>query len=100
MSRPSRTTTTTTPSSRSTSSGGGTISRPSSGTQVDITGTAKVVLVDGSKRYPVPGKVPEGRYTIEATFPGGSPLEVGSVRVGSGTTTIDCNERMELCRAQ
>ncbi len=96
MTRPrseSRTTTT-------RSSGGGSLSRPTSGSQVEVTGSAEVVLTDRSKRYPVPGKVPEGRYTIEATFPGGSALEVGNVRVGSDKVTIACNERMELCRAQ
>lgn len=74
------------------------MTRPGSGTQVDVEGGGSVVLVSGSKRYPVPGAVPAGKYEMEVTFEGSEPITVGKITVGSDTVTIRCNERMQICR--
>jgi hypothetical protein len=70
-----------------------------SGTQVDVEGNAKVVLISGDRRYPVPGQVPPGSYDIEATFSDGIPVNVGRMTVGeSGSHVVRCNENMGICR--
>ena len=59
-----------------------------------------MVLVSGGARYNMPGSVPIGRYDIEATFPGGSAVVVGSINVQGGSYRIACHPRFENCRVQ
>lgn len=63
-----------------------------------ISGDAEVVLIDGAQRYPLPSSVPQGRYAIEATFPGRAPFEAGKITVLQGEPlTVVCLERLGLC---
>jgi hypothetical protein len=74
---------------------------PSDKARISVTGGAKVVLVKRGSRYPVPGNVTSGKYDIEATFEGGEPVVVGTIKVEAGQpATIACNARMGICRAQ
>lgn len=73
------------------------------GTQVNLEGGATVRLIPtaGGSAVKVPGKVPKGRYKIEATFPGEPPFEVGKITVLDGEpATISCNDRMGICRVK
>jgi outer membrane biosynthesis protein TonB len=63
-----------------------------------VEGDAEVVaLVAGDKRYP-PGKVPAGKYTIEATFPGRGAVSAGTVTVpADGEVTVSCSRAFARC---
>ncbi len=62
---------------------------------------ADVALVGDGGRFAVPASVPEGKYSIEATFPGEQPVKVGSVRVpASGEVKISCNSNLGLCKSE
>ncbi len=102
-------------SSGGSSSGGGSVSSGSSGSSdsapsapsagaggggnISVSGPASVVLLSGGARYPVPGSVPDGKYEIEASFPGESAVTVGNITV-SGSHTVHCSARMGTCRVR
>ena len=72
----------------------------SSKSRVKVRGEADVVLIGNGQRISVPAKLAPGSYSIEATFPGEGPVELGKVDVKAGSdTTIQCNARMGICRA-
>jgi len=59
-----------------------------------------VELVAGEERYPVPGEVPAGRYTIEATF-GDEVVPSGTVAITEGSTVrLVCNSLFARCTAR
>jgi len=67
---------------------------------VTVSGGATVVLVNGGARYNMPGRVPAGTYDIEAAFSGEAGVVVGTIKVGGGSYTIHCSERMGTCRVR
>jgi serine/threonine protein kinase len=69
--------------------------------QVEVAGDAEeVVLVGTEGRYTAPATVPEGSYTIHATFPGREAVVAGRVAVHRGaTTTIRCSSGFSRCKA-
>ncbi|MCB9682067.1 MAG: hypothetical protein H6733_11435 [Alphaproteobacteria bacterium] len=73
--------------------------RPSA--SVAVTGDASaVVLVRQRKRYPVPGTVPAGPFSVLATFDG-AEVEAGTIRVATGaTTTVVCTASTTTCTAE
>lgn len=70
------------------------------GAPVKTKGDGQVVLIGGSGRFPVPGNVPPGRYDIEVTFDGASPVRSGKVDVGADGATVQCNADMGICRSR
>ena len=65
-----------------------------------MTGDGTVVLIAGSKRYPLPATLPAASYTIEVTFPGEPAVTTGKVRVKEGEdVVITCKSAMGICRA-
>jgi len=58
------------------------------------------VLVDtAGSRFPLPGTVPPGAYSVLVTFPDHSPASAGTVRVtGASTLELECLSRFALCR--
>jgi len=60
----------------------------------------QAVLVDSAgSRFPLPGAVPPGAYSVLATFPEHSPASAGTVRVtGASTLELECLSRFALCR--
>jgi hypothetical protein len=88
------------PPARSSGSSGGSASS-GGGQNVTVSGSATVVLLSGGSRHSVPGRIPAGRYEIEAAFPGESAVVVGNINVDSGGSyRIVCNERFGNCRVQ
>lgn len=82
-----------------------TVSSPpaSGGTgSVFLTGdTATVRLLGGPRIVEVPGPVPAGSYTIEASFGGGSPVAAGSLEVADGQRiTLSCRASLKRCIAR
>jgi serine/threonine-protein kinase len=65
---------------------------------VALDGDASAVeLVAGEERYPIPGEVPAGRYTIEATF-GDEVVPSGTVVVTEGSAVrVVCNSLFARC---
>jgi eukaryotic-like serine/threonine-protein kinase len=70
--------------------------------QVTLAGDAEEVLLMGNAgNFLLPASVPEGSYTIRATFSGREPLVAGSVAVHGGTTvTVRCSSGFTRCKAQ
>ncbi len=61
----------------------------------------KVVLVGQNGVFSVPGRVPEGSYTVRATFRGREPMGAGRVAVHAGATvTIRCSSGFTRCKSQ
>ncbi len=69
---------------------------------VGVEGDAeKVVLVGAAGAFTLPATVPEGSYTIRATFPGREPVVAGSAAVhGGSTVTVRCSSGFTRCKAQ
>lgn len=62
-------------------------------------GSATVRLVGAAGSFP-PGRVPVGRYTIEARFGDGTVDRSGSVEVKAGATVkLSCSAAMHTCVA-
>jgi hypothetical protein len=69
--------------------------------KVGFDGDGSVALIQGRRRFKIPGDVPAGKYEIEATFDGEAPVRTGSVTVVAGTPiTISCRQSMGICRAK
>ena len=68
--------------------------------RIKVTGNAQVVLVGDGGRYSVPGKVPPGKYDIEAKFGAEKAAIVGTVKVRKKSVTVACSDRMGICRAE
>ncbi|MDP2315461.1 MAG: serine/threonine-protein kinase [Pseudomonadota bacterium] len=69
---------------------------PTRGTVV-VSGAASVTL-EGPAGAAAPGPVPPGMYAVTVSFPGGTRITVGSVRVEAGRTTrLVCAERFATC---
>jgi len=66
--------------------------------RINLDGDASAVeLVAGEERYAVPGDVPAGRYTIEATF-GDEVVPSGTVAITEGSTVrLVCNSLFARC---
>ena len=69
--------------------------------RVEIEGDAdKVVLVGAAGYFVLPASVPEGSYTIRATFSGREPLVAGRATVHrGGTITVRCSSGFTRCKA-
>jgi hypothetical protein len=71
--------------------------------EVTVAGDAdRVVLIDAKgARWPVPGRVPEGRYRIEAAFGSRVVEPPGDVAVkADGTVALRCVAAAETCRVK
>jgi predicted Ser/Thr protein kinase len=71
--------------------------------EVTVAGDAdRVVLIDAKgARWPVPGRVPEGRYRIEAAFGSRVVEPPGDVAVkADGTIALRCVAAAETCRVK
>ncbi len=70
--------------------------------RVELAGDAdKVVLVGPAGSFALPASVPEGSYTIRATFSGRDPMVAGRVSVHRGTTTtVRCSSGFTRCKAE
>jgi len=70
--------------------------------RVELAGDAeKVVLVGSPGAFVLPATVPEGSYTIRATFSGREPMVAGSVAVHrGGTVTVRCSAGFTRCKAE
>ena len=72
--------------------------RRTSSYNVRVEGPAQVVLVDDFGRWPVPELIPAGKYSIVATWPGGTPRDVGRINVKElERYTIACKATKERC---
>ena len=61
----------------------------------------RVVLVGTAGSFVLPASVPEGSYTIRATFSGREPMVAGRATVhGGGTTTVRCSAGFTRCKAE
>lgn len=100
-SAPATTSTTSTTSTSTTSTTSPPASTPaaSAGSRVTTSGDGKVVLIGGTKRYPLPATMQPGTYSIEVTFSGEPPVTTGKVRVKEGEDiVITCKSAMGICR--
>ena len=70
--------------------------------QVTLAGDAEQVLLIGNAgTFQLPASVPEGSYTIRATFSGRDPLVAGRVAVhGGSTVVVRCSSGFTRCKAQ
>ncbi len=70
--------------------------------QVEVTGDAvKVRLYAKQGRHEVPGRVPEGTYSIRADFGSGEAMGAGHVALQAGSSvTIHCNAMFTRCKVQ
>jgi serine/threonine protein kinase len=70
--------------------------------RVEVAGDAEaVVLVGAAGSFRLPATVPEGSYTIRATFPGRDALVAGRAAVHGGVaTTVRCSAGFTRCKAQ
>jgi hypothetical protein len=64
-----------------------------------MSGDGTVVLIGGTRRYPLPATMQPGTYSIEVTFSGEPPVTTGKVRVKEGEDiVITCKSAMGICR--
>lgn len=70
-------------------------------TEVKASGDAKkVLLTDGKRKFPVPGKVPAGEYSILASFEEtAQPAQSGTLTVTDQPVTIQCVAADKACKA-
>ena len=70
-------------------------------TEVKASGDAKkVLLTDGKRKFPVPGKVPAGEYSILASFEEtAQPAQSGTLTVTDQPVTIACVAADKACKA-
>ena len=65
--------------------------------QVSRADTTAHALVGSGGRYPLPGSVPAGTYTVHAQFSGLGTMPAGTVTIGSEPLVIRCDEALALC---
>jgi serine/threonine protein kinase len=75
---------------------------PAGKARVEVAGDAElVVLVGSAGSFALPATVPEGSYTIKATFPGREPVVAGRAAVHAGSLlTVRCSAGFTRCKAQ
>ena len=62
---------------------------------------ATVRLLGGPTILSVPGPIPPGTYTIEATFEGESPGPAGTIELAAGQrVTLSCRSSLKRCIAR
>jgi hypothetical protein len=69
---------------------------------IRVSGDATTVMLVGPDgRTPVPGLVPPGRYSVEATFEGTDPMPAGEVEVKDGAhVELVCSSMFGRCTAK
>lgn len=70
------------------------------GASIQAVGADVVFAISSAGRVRLPAHLPEGRYTLEASFNGGPVRSAGAFTVTRGTpTTLRCSNRMFRCTA-
>ena len=67
-----------------------------------VEGDAERVVLDGrAGRFTLPAAVPEGSYSVLATFPGQKAMVAGKVTVHADQSlTVRCSAGFTRCKAQ